>query len=126
MVPDLFSNYERHADAFRFIVDVPTDWEESIAVAGEVGDFVVMARKERGSEDWYLGAITDENARRIGIPLAFLDEGLEYAATIYHDADRSGYAIEERKLDRDATLELKLGAGGGAAVRIRPKTGEEE
>jgi len=126
MVPDLFSNYERHADAFQFIIDVPTDWEESIAVAGEVGDFVAIARKQRGGEDWYLGAITDEQARQIGIPLSFLEHDQEYVATIYHDGDSGDYAIDERVLDRHDTLDLKLAAGGGAAIRITPKTEGEE
>lgn len=133
MVPDLFVNYERHADAFQFIVDVPTDWEESVAVAGEVGDYVAIARKERGGEDWYLGAITDERARQISVPLTFLEADLEYVATIYRDGDHADwatdpgdYAIEERRFDRYDTLDLRLGAGGGAAVRIRPGTGEEE
>ena len=127
MVPDLPQNYARHADAFQFIVDVPTDWDESVAIAGEVGDYVVFARKERGGEDWYVGAITDESARTLQLPLDFLGNEQSYAATIYRDGDRADWnsnpydhVIEERIIDREQLLELKLAAGGGAAIRFRP------
>ena len=127
MVPDLPENYARHADAFQFIVDVPTDWDESVAIAGEVGDYVVFARKERGGENWYLGAITDESARTLQLPLDFLGNEQSYAATIYRDGDSADWdvnpydhVIEERLIDREQLLELKLAAGGGAAIRFRP------
>jgi alpha-glucosidase len=133
MVPDLFENYARLPDAFQFIVDVPTDWEESIAIAGEVGDFVAIARKERGSSDWYLGAITDEQSRTLALPLDFLDEGDDYIATIYRDGDDADwqsnpydYIIEDRQLGREQKLELTLGAGGGAAIRFQPKPKAEQ
>ena len=71
MAADLPENYEARPDAFQFIVDVPADWEESIAVAGEVGEFVVFARQERGGQDWFLGAVTDEDARTIEIAAGF-------------------------------------------------------
>ena len=103
MAADLPENYAARPDAFQFIKDVPTDWEESIAVAGEVGDFVAFARKERGGEDWYLGALTDEEARKLSIPLSFLEEGVAYTAQIYRDGDDAGWrtnpysiVIEER------------------------------
>ena len=128
MVPDLFENYARLPDAFQFIVDVPTDWEESIAIAGEVGDFVAIARKERAGSDWYLGALTDERSRTLALPLDFLDEGNDYIATIYRDGDDADwqsnpydYIIEKRQLGPEQPLELTLAAGGGAAVRFQPK-----
>ena len=131
MVPDLFENYEKHADAFRFIVDVPTDWEDSLALDGAVGEFVVMARKERGSDDWYLGAVTDDERRTLHVGLGFLDEGHEYLATIYADGDdadwkdrQHDYVITETKVEHESTLELELAAGGGAAIRIRRINGE--
>ena len=127
MVPDLFENYEARPDAFQFIVDVPTDWEESIALAGEVGDYVVIARKERGGDDWYLGAITDEEARTFDVPLTFLDAGKPYMAEIYRDSEDAhwdsnpyGIEIDARTLNSENTLELRLAAGGGAAIRFRP------
>ncbi len=126
MVADLPENYAKYPAAFQFIVDVPTDWEESIAVAGEVGDFVAFARKERGGEDWYLGALTDEEARKLSIPLSFLDEGVTYTAQIYRDGDDAEWktnpysiVIEERELDREDTLRLNLATSGGAAIRFK-------
>lgn len=128
MVPDLRENYEARSGVFQFVVDVPTDWEESIALAGEVGDFVVIARRERGGDDWYLGAITDEEARSIELPLDFLDVGTEYIAEIYRDSEDANWdsnpysiEIENQIMNSDSTLELKLVAGGGAAIRFRPK-----
>ena len=133
MVPDLPENYAAHPDAFKFIVDVPTDWEESIALAGEVGDFVVIARKERGSDDWYLGAISDEQARTISVPLAMLDADRNYIAEIYRDGDDADWdsnpysiLIEARTLNNESVLELQLAAGGGAAIRFRPQQKAKE
>lgn len=127
MAADLPENYARYPDAFQFIVDVPTDWEESIAVAGEVGEYVVFARKERGGKDWYVGAISDEESRALKLPLAFLGEGRKYIATIYRDGDGAhwktnpyDYVIEEKEIDRDQSLDLLLAAGGGVAIRFRP------
>lgn len=128
MVPDLLENYEARPDVFKFIVDVPTDWEESIALAGEVGDFVAIARKARGGHDWYVGAITDENARRIMLPLTFLDAGRDYVAEIYRDAENAhwdrnphGIEIEEQTLGSESRIDLTLAAGGGTAIRFWPK-----
>jgi alpha-glucosidase len=126
MAADLPQNYEQRPDAFQFIVDVPTDWEDSIALAGEVGEFVAFARKERGGEDWYLGALTDETARQLSIPLSFLDSNVTYIAEIYRDGDDAHWksdpydlVIEERELSSGDVLALPLAAGGGAAVRFR-------
>lgn len=129
MAADLPENYERHADAFQFIVDVPTDWEQSIALDGEVGDYIVVARQERDGADWYVGAITNEQARELSIPLTFLTDGVDYQATVYRDGDGAhwkndpyAHAIERVAVDRDQTIDLRLAAGGGAAVRLRPTT----
>ncbi len=128
MVPDLPERYAARPEPFQFIVDVPTDWEDSVALAGEIGDYVVIARKERGGHDWYLGAITDEEERTIDVPLGMLDAATAYTAEIYRDGDdahweTAPYAIE---IDRvvvtsESTLELKLAAGGGTAIRLRPE-----
>ena len=127
MVPDLPENYGKRPDAFRFVVDVPTDWEQSVAIDGAVGDYVVMTRKERGGEDWYLGAITDEVARQLHVALDFLQPQTSYIAEIYADASDAHWAsnpyamvIEKRRVQRDDTLELSLAAGGGTAIRFRP------
>lgn len=125
MAADLPENYEAHPDAFQFIKDVPTDWEQSVALQGEVGDFVVFARQDRRSPDWYLGAVGDENARDLSIPLDFLAAGETYAAQIYRDADDAdwetnphAYTIEMRDVTADTVLKLRLAPGGGAAIRF--------
>jgi alpha-glucosidase len=127
MAADLPKNYERFPDAFRFILDVPTDWEESIALDGEIGEFVVIARRQRGADDWYLGAISNESGRELSIQLDFLDVDRRYEATIYRDGDDAHwrgnpyeYTIDKRAVHRGTTLDLRLAAGGGAAIRFRP------
>ncbi len=128
MAADLPENYEKRPAAFQFIKDVPTDWEDTVGVAAEIGDYAAIARKERGGEDWFLGAITDENARRLDLPLSFLDSGLTYIAEIYRDGPKADYdknpydiVIERLQVTRADTLRLALGRGGGAAVRFTPK-----
>ena len=128
MAADLPENYEKHPDAFRFIVDVPTDWERSVAVAGEVGDYVAIARRERGGDDWYLGALTDEEARRLSIPLSFLEAGRRYDARIYRDGDNAHWrtapydiAMETRTVSSSDVLDLPLAAGGGVAIRFEAR-----
>jgi alpha-glucosidase len=99
-------------------------------LSGEVGDFVLFARKERNGNDWYLGAVTDENARSVGTDLDFLEAGRDYEAQIYRDGEDAHWntkpfsmAIEKRILHRGQRLELKLAPGGGAAVRLKAKGG---
>ncbi len=128
MAADLPENYARYPDAFQLIADVPTDWAESIAIAGEAGDYVVLARRKRGGGDWYLGAIGDEQQRVINVPLDFLVEDQDYVATIYRDGEEADwqtnpldYVIEEKELDHATVLELRLAAGGGTAIRFRPE-----
>jgi len=127
MAADLPENYAARPDAFRFIEDVPTDWEDSRALAGEVGDFVVFARQERGGEDWYLGAVTDEAPRTLEVPLDFLGAGA-WTAQVYRDGpdahwrdDPYDLLIESLTVAAGDTLTLALGAGGGAAVRFTPR-----
>ncbi len=127
MAADLPENYEKRPDAFQFIKDVPTDWEESIAIAGEIGDFVAFARKDRNSDDWYLGALTDEDTRELEISLDFLNQGQAYVAEIYRDGDNADWKtrpydmiIEQRTVTADEIMTLPLAASGGAAVRFYP------
>ena len=91
MAADLPRNYEARPDAFQFIKDVPVDWENSITLDGHPGDFIVTARQERGTNAWFLGAITDENARTVQISLDFLD-GFAYEAQIYSGWPKRGLA----------------------------------
>ena len=78
MVPDLPENYELYPDAFQFVRDVPTDWQETRVLHGKIGDYVTIVRKERDGEDWYLGSITDEMPRTLESQLTFLDPGRKY------------------------------------------------
>ncbi|WP_323845956.1 glycoside hydrolase family 97 protein [Microbulbifer magnicolonia] len=126
MAADLPENYEARLDAFQFIRDVPTDWEESKAISGEVGDYVAFARKERGGQDWYLGALTDEKARELTLSLDFLDPKQKYVAQIYRDGDRAAWdtnpydiVIEEKTLESGDQLKLSLATSGGAAIRFK-------
>lgn len=132
MVADLPENYDKHPGMFQFIKDVPTDWENSIALQGEVGDFIVMARQRRGGKDWYLGALTDETAREVSIPLSFLDAGTTYKAVLYRDGDKADwktnpydYVIETRTVKASDTVSLRLGAGGGAAIQFVPLSAKD-
>lgn len=125
MAADLLENYEKNPAPFQFIKDVPVDWDDTRVLNGEVGDYVTIARKERGGDNWYLGSLTDEDGRTLDVPLSFLDEGRRYTAQIYRDGDKANWktapqdiVIEERSVTRNDTLTLKLAPGGGQAIRF--------
>ena len=125
MAADLPENYEARPDAFQFIRDVPADWGRTVALAGEVGEFVVIARRERGTGDWYVGAITDEQPRQVDVDLSFLDRDGRYNAEIYADGADAHWesnpysvSIEKRPVTAADRLALQLAAGGGAAIRL--------
>ena len=125
MAADLIENYEKEMRPFQFIKDVPTDWAESLVLNGEIGDFVTIARKDRNSENWYLGSVTDENGRELKVPLSFLTPGKSYRAQIYRDGPTADYrgkgkeiVIEERAVTSADTLTLRLAPGGGQAIRF--------
>mgnify|MGYP001256743939 CR=1 FL=1 len=125
MAADLPENYEAKPQAFKFIEDVPADWAESRALAGEIGEYVVIARRDRASRDWYLGAITNADGRLLHVPLGFLESGAAYRAEIYRDGDEAHWehnpeeiVIETRNVRGEDVLELRLAPGGGAAVRF--------
>ncbi len=131
MAADLIENYEGQP-AFQFIEDVPVDWESTVALDAVIGDYVSIARKDRHSQDWYLGALTDENGRTLSTPLAFLDGTGKYVAEIYADAADADWKtnpkaieISKKLVDASTTMELKLAPGGGAAIRFRPATEED-
>ncbi len=125
MAIDLPEEYEAKPDAFQFIKDVPADWEDSRVLNGEVGEFVTFARKDRHSDDWYLGAVTDGEARTLHVSLDFLDAGRRYSAQVYRDGPDAGWqanqadiVIEERDVTASDSLELTLASGGGQAIRF--------
>ncbi|SFR51541.1 Glycosyl-hydrolase 97 C-terminal, oligomerisation [Robiginitalea myxolifaciens] len=124
MAADLPENYEGHP-AFQFIRDVGVNWEQSMTLDGEPGDFVVIAREERETANWFVGAITDENEREITIDFDFLPEGTSFKATVYKDGDEAhykdnpgDYAIESASISKGDTLSFKLAAGGGVAISL--------
>jgi len=125
MAADLPENYAKFPRPFQFIKDVPVDWQDTRVLNGEVGDYATIARKDRNSDDWYLGAITDEQPRTLRVSLGFLDAGRDYRATIYRDGEGAGFAgdpksieISTRPVSRNDFLTLALAPGGGQAIRI--------
>ena len=129
MAADLPEHYDLHPDAFKFIEDVPVDWDDTKVLEAEPGDYITIARKEKGKSAWYVGAITDENSRTSTLPLSFLDKEKRYIATIYRDADDAdwknnpeAYTIEKFVVTSTTNLQLKLAPGGGAAIQIIPAT----
>ena len=128
MAADLPENYEKYPRPFQFIKDVPADWADTRVLNGEVGDYATFARKDRNSDDWYVGCVTDENARTLDIRLDFLDPGRRYLAQIYRDGDTADFktnphaiAIETREVKAGDELQLKLAPGGGEAIRLTPR-----
>ncbi|HQA03077.1 MAG TPA: glycoside hydrolase family 97 protein [Thermomonas sp.] len=128
MAADLPEHYLQHPDAFQFIKDVAVDWDESHVLAGEVGQFVAVARKQRGAPVWFLGAMNDRTPRTLALKLDFLDAGKRYRAEIYRDGDgadwkgdaRFRFVRETKTVTSKQALSLWLAAGGGAAVRLSP------
>lgn len=126
MASDLYEAYEG-VKAFDFISDVPTDWEQTKVLDAVIGDYVVTARQERGGSDWYLGAITDENARTLDVPLSFLGKG-KWMAQIYEDTPQTSYenspeTYQYREVEVSAkdVLSLRLATSGGCAIRFIKK-----
>ena len=126
MAADLPENYVNQP-AFQFIRDVAVDWDTSKTIDGKIGDYVIVARKAKNSEEWFLGAITDEEARTFDVPLSFLTRGQKYVAEIYADGPGANWvtnplpvAISKRNVDSSTHLTVVLAPGGGQAIRIRP------
>ncbi len=128
MAADLPENYEGQP-ALQFIKDVAVDWDTSRVIDAKIGDYVIVARKQKSSPQWFLGAITDEEARVFDVPLTFLDSGKSYVADIYADGPGANWltnptavAISHRTVTRASRLRIALAPGGGQAIRIRPAT----
>lgn len=127
MAADLPENYEKHLDAFQFIKDVPADWQDSKYIEAEPGDYITVARKDKNSEKWFLGAITDENARQTEIKLDFLSPNKKYEAIIYQDGkdadwekNPKSYAIKTIQVTSKSKIKLLLAKGGGTAISFKP------
>jgi alpha-glucosidase len=128
MAADFIENLEKHPRELAFIKAVPADWAESHLIAGEVGDYAIFARKDRGSADWYVGGVHDATAPTLTLNFDFLDPGKSYTATIWKDGEGATYLTEARqkiayetiKVKKGDTYKLWLAPGGGAAMRLAP------
>ena len=126
MAADLPENYERFADAFQFIKDVPVDWQESVYLEAEPGRYITIARKDKHSDNWYIGNTSNENGHTSELLLNFLDKNKKYEATIYADAKNAdwqtnpkAYTITKQKVNAKTKLKLTAAKGGGYAISIK-------
>jgi alpha-glucosidase len=126
MAADLPENYEGRP-AFQFIRDVAVDWDTTRVLDGRIGDYVAVARRERGGQTWFVGAITDEEPRTLDLPLSFLSPGRRYLAEIYADGPKASWVdnplpvtITRRTVTSATRLRVVLAPGGGQAIRLRP------
>lgn len=126
MAADLIENYERFPDAFQFIKDVAADWDDTKILKAYPGEYVLIARKAKGKEEWYVGGITNENPRNLVIDFSFLDPSKKWMATIYEDgkdadyiAHPQSYHIYQKKVNSKTKLNQKLAPGGGVAISIK-------
>jgi alpha-glucosidase len=128
MAADFVESLAAHPRELEFIRQVPADWAESHLIAGEVGDYAIFARKDRDSDDWYVGGVNDATERTLELAFDFLDAGRTYEATIYQDGEGATYetdarhriAYETRTVHKGDQMGLWLASGGGAAIRLHP------
>lgn len=132
MAADLPENYGKHLDAFQFIKDVPVDWDNTNVLEAEPGDYIVTARKQKGKNAWFIGAITDENKREVQVNFNFLEPKKTYVVTIYGDAPDAhwetnpmAYSIQSYTVTSKTILKLKLAAGGGSALSVQLATPDQ-
>lgn len=127
MAADLPENYKKHMDAFQFIKDVAADWDDTKILSAEPGDYVVTARKAKGTENWFVGGITDENKREYTVDFSFLDKGRKYEAVIYEDGkdadyidNPQSYNIYKKEINSKSKISFKMARSGGFAISIKP------
>lgn len=127
MAADLPENYARHLDAFQFIKDVAMDWDDTKILAAEPGEYIHTARKTKGKDQWFVGGISDENARSYVVDFSFLPKGKTYEAVIYQDGDDAdyinnpqSYKIEKKKVTSRTKLPVKMARSGGYAISLNP------
>lgn len=126
MAADLIENYRKYPDAFQFIKDVAADWDNTYILEAEPGDYITIARKAKGVNEWFVGGITDENAREAVIDFSFLPAGKKYVAAIYADGKKADwrtnpkdYVITTRKVTSKTKLKQRLAPSGGVAISIK-------
>lgn len=127
MAADVPENYMRYADAFRFIKDVAVDWDESRYLAAEPGEYIIAARREKGGQRWFVGGVTNEDARTMTVDFSFLAKGQKYMATIYADAKDADYetnpekyVISRRVVTAKDKEKIFMARGGGFAISLMP------
>jgi hypothetical protein len=125
MAADLPENYAKYMDAFQFIRDVACDWDDSKYLEAEPGDYITVARKAKGTDNWFVGGKCDENGHQSNLKLDFLDEGVPYACTIYADAKNAhwqgnakAYTITKKTVKKGDVLKLREAPGGGFAISL--------
>ena len=128
MAADLPENYEKFDDAFQFIRDVACDWDDSKYLEAEPGDYITVARKAKGTDNWFVGGKCDENGHETTLKLNFLDKGRKYDCTIYADANDAhyetnpqAYTITKKVVTAKDVLKLKEAPGGGFAISLIAK-----
>ena len=128
MAADLPENYEKRLDVFQFIRDVPADWSESTVLNAKIGDYLTIARREKKSDNWFIGSITDETSRSFKIKLDFLNPTKTYEATIYEDGANAHYidnpypvTITKKIVRKGDTITIHLAPGGGTAISLSAK-----
>lgn len=133
MAADLPKTYNKYLDAFQFIEDVPVEWDHSLVLEAEPGDFITYARKEKNSDNWFVGRTNDEVARTSEITFDFLDAGKSYVATVYADAkdanyltNSQAYVITKYAVSSKSTLKQLCAPGGGYAISIYPVTDKSD
>lgn len=133
MAADLVENYEKHMDAFQFIKDVAVDWDDSEYIEAEPGDYITVARKAKGTDNWFVGGITDENARTAGFTLDFLTPGKQYVATLYADGkdadykeNPTSYQIKKGIVTNKTKISVWEARSGGFALSLIEATPAEK
>nr|HML85455.1 glycoside hydrolase family 97 C-terminal domain-containing protein [Bacteroidales bacterium] len=124
MLADLPENYLGNP-AFKFLQDVPVNWDTTVVLNAQIGDFLTIVRKDINSNDWYLGSITNQEQREFDLPLTFLSNGKSYSAEIYadgkdacFDSNPESVQISKMEVTNKTILNIKLAKGGGQAIRF--------
>lgn len=132
MAADIIDNYERFPEPFQFIKDVAVDWDDTKVLKAEPGDYILTARKAKGTDEWFVGGITDENPRTLSIDFSFLDPSVPYVATIYEDGkdahyinNPQSYRIYKKIVTNKTQFNQKLAASGGVAISLKKATKED-
>jgi alpha-glucosidase len=133
MAADIPENYERFMDAFQFIKDVALDWDKIIYLEAEPGEYITIARKAKGTDDWYIGCTAGENGHDSQLTFDFLEPGKQYVATVYADAkdadwkdNPQAYTIKKGILNNKSKLNLHAANGGGYAISIKEVKNKSE